>query len=83
MPAYLVVLQGDTVRGDMLIQDDTLTLDVRGEWALFTDSTGLALALPAGRVAYIERTDDTTIDGPAPEGDRHGQQDQQQDHRQG
>lgn len=56
MPAYLVA-HAKNQRGDMLIQDADLTLDIRDGWAVFTDGQGIAYAVPTEHVASIQRVD--------------------------
>jgi hypothetical protein len=57
VPAYLVA-HTKNQRGDMLIEDETLTLEVTSQWAIFTDQHGIVLALPAEHVASIQRVDE-------------------------
>lgn len=56
MPAYLVT-HTESQRGDMLIEDETLMLELDGTWARFTDQHGIVLALPVEHVASIQRVD--------------------------
>ena len=65
MPAYLVT-HAKHQRGDMLIEDETLTLELTDTWARFTDQNGIVLALPVEHVASIQRVDEPAE--PAPEG---------------
>lgn len=69
MPAYLIT-HAKGQRGDILIEDPTLTLNIRDGWAILTDTNGIALAIPADHVATIQRVDEPPEpnDGPAPEG---------------
>lgn len=69
MPAYLVHhRQGQ--RGDILISEDDLTVQLRNGWVAFRSGGTIALAIPADQIATIERVDpeDTgqTEDKPAP-----------------
>ncbi|MFD8088624.1 hypothetical protein [Streptomyces malaysiensis] len=75
MPAYLVQHQRGQ-RDDILIDAPDLTLSFEGDWAIFSDSNGPSLAVPAERGATIQRIDpdedgnttsDTTSQGPAPQ----------------
>ncbi|MFF3324957.1 hypothetical protein [Streptomyces sp. NPDC002889] len=66
MPAYLVT-HTKAQRGDILIEDDTLTLEVTSQWAIFTDHQGVALALPAEQVASIQRVDEPQESAPEEE----------------
>jgi hypothetical protein len=56
MPAYLVQHRNGQ-RGDMLIEDPNLTLTFSGNWAIFADSNGTYLAIPADQAATIQRID--------------------------
>lgn len=72
MPAYLITHKGGQ-RDDIHIDGDDLTLTFQHGWAVFTDTTGPCLAIPADRGATIQRIDpdqdgQETSDGPAPEG---------------
>ncbi|MFF9631745.1 hypothetical protein [Streptomyces fradiae] len=64
MPAYLIT-HTETRRGDILIEDEHLTLDIRDGWAILTDLHGIALAIPAEHVAAVQRVDEDQ-DEPAP-----------------
>ncbi|MER5461661.1 hypothetical protein ABT010_13425 [Streptomyces sp. NPDC002668] len=66
MPAYLVT-HAKSQHGDIRIEDDTLTLKVTTQWAIFTDGQGVALALPTEQVASIQRVDDTQEPAPQKE----------------
>ncbi|MEU1663565.1 hypothetical protein ABZ547_08115 [Streptomyces sparsogenes] len=75
MSAYLVRHQRGQ-RDDILIDAPDLTLTFEGDWAIFSDSQGPSLAVPAERGATIQRIDpddtgqeqdDTTAKGPAPQ----------------
>lgn len=65
-PAYLIT-HAKSQRGDILVEDPTLTLDIRDGWAIFTDHQGVALALPAEQVACIQRVDEGQDQKPAPQ----------------
>lgn len=69
MPAYLIRHRGGQ-RGDILINEDDLALDLTNGWATFTSAGTPALAIPADQVAYIQRIDPddagNTDDKPAP-----------------
>lgn len=69
MPAY-IVQHPKGQRGDMLIEDPNLTLTFSGNWAIFADSNGTYLAIPAEQAASIQRIDadsaGQTEDKPAP-----------------
>jgi hypothetical protein len=56
MPAYLVQHRNGQ-RGDILIQEDDLTIQLRNGWATFHSAGTIALALPADLVAAIQRID--------------------------
>ena len=66
MPAYLVS-HTKAQRGDALVEDPELTLQVRDGWAILTDAQGIAYAVPTEQVASIERVDDTQDQEPAPQ----------------
>lgn len=69
MPAYLIQHPAEQRREDILIEDDNLKLTFDNGWALFTDSSGVCLAIPAGQGAYIRRIDpdqDHDPEQPAP-----------------
>jgi hypothetical protein len=56
MPAYLIHhRQGQ--RGDILIQEDDLTIQLRNGWATFRSAGSIALAIPADQIATIQRID--------------------------
>ena len=68
MPAYLIQ-HAVGQRGDMLIEDPALTLEIRDGWAILTDDHGIAVALPTEHVACITRVDEEqqpTSQEPAP-----------------
>ena len=56
MPAYLIQHAAGQ-RGDLLIEDPALTLEIRDGWAVLTDQDGIALAMPTEHVACITRVD--------------------------
>lgn len=67
MPAYLIQHAAGQ-RGDMLIEDPALTLNIRDGWAILTDDQGIAVALPTEHVACITRVDeDQNPAEPAPQ----------------
>jgi hypothetical protein len=63
--AYLIVHQGGQRRDDVLLEDDPLTLDFEGGWAIFRDGQGVCLAIPTALGAQIQRVD--ADQEPAPE----------------
>lgn len=73
VPAYLVIhpeRHGD----DQLIEDPHLTVEFTDGWVLFVDrapdqTNRVAIAIPAGQVARIERVDDTQEPAPEPGGE--------------
>lgn len=65
MPAYLVQHAAGQ-RGDMLVEDPTLTLDIRDGWAILADQSGIAVALPTEHVACITRVDEPQDQESAP-----------------
>ncbi|MFD3568449.1 hypothetical protein [Streptomyces sp. NPDC058667] len=67
MPAYLIQHPAEQRREDILIQDAHLTLTFAGGWAVFTDSSGICLAIPSGQGAHIQRVDDQQDQEPAPQ----------------
>lgn len=68
MPSFLIS-HAKGQQGDLLIEDDGLSVTFPNGWVAFTEATGtLALALPAEQVASIQRIDDqgdaqATIEG--------------------
>ncbi|WP_372344736.1 hypothetical protein [Streptomyces sp. KL116D] len=58
MPRYLVVHTQGQKRDDILIEGDDVTLEIRGSWAVLADSDGIALAIPSGQGASIQRVDE-------------------------
>ena len=65
MPAFLVSHAAGQ-RGDMLVEDPTLTLDIRDGWAILADQVGIVIALPAEHVACITRVDEPQDQEPTP-----------------
>ncbi|MFD3999834.1 hypothetical protein [Streptomyces rubiginosohelvolus] len=66
MPRYLIRHPGKA-RDDILIEDDPLTLTFTGNWAVFTDTDGTCLAIPAEAGAHIERVDQPLEPAPTKE----------------
>lgn len=66
MPRYLIA-HAKNQRGDMLVEDPDLTLEIRDGWAILTDGQGIALALPTEQVASIQRVDEETEPAPQKE----------------
>jgi hypothetical protein len=66
MPAYLIHHPGGQ-HGDILVEDDHLTLTFSGNWAIFSDIGGPTLAIPAEQSASIQRVDEPQDHGPAPQ----------------
>lgn len=64
MAAYLVIHPRDQHRDDLRICGDDITLHFEAGWAIFTDSQGVCLALPAGQGASIQRDDEPSELGP-------------------
>lgn len=60
MPSYLIQHPTEQRREDILVEDDELTLTFASGWAIFTDSRGVCLAIPAGQGAHIQRVDEDT-----------------------
>lgn len=58
MPAYLIRHPAGKQREDVLVQDSNLTLAFRSGWAIFSDASGICLAVPAEQGASIQRVDD-------------------------
>lgn len=57
MPAY-VIRHAKGQHGDIYMDDDpALTMEFNEGWAIFTDADGVALIIPAGQVASIQRVD--------------------------
>lgn len=69
MPAYLISHRAGQ-RGDMLVEDPALTLDIQDGWAILADDTGICAAIPADTIASIQRIgpDDSTPGRPEPAG---------------
>jgi hypothetical protein len=65
VPAYLISHSAGQ-RGDVLVEDPALTLQIRDGWAILTDEQGIALALPTEHVACIQRVDEPQDPEPAP-----------------
>ncbi|MFJ3984431.1 hypothetical protein [Streptomyces fungicidicus] len=57
MPAYLIVHPREQRRDDILLEDDPLTVEFTGGWAIFRDGDGFCTAIPAALGARIERVD--------------------------
>lgn len=57
MPAYLITHPPRQQADDTLIEDSHLTLTFTGAWAIFSDTSGPILAIPADRGATIQRID--------------------------
>lgn len=71
MPAYLI-RHPTRPREDILVDGD-VTLSFSGNWAIFSDTNGPTLAVPADHGANIQRIDPDNTgqpdnDKPAPEG---------------
>ena len=66
MPRYLIA-HAKNQRGDMLVEDPELTLEIRDGWAILTDGQGIALALPTEQVASIQRVDEEAEPAPQKE----------------
>lgn len=67
MPAYLIIHPREQHRDDARLESDDLTLHFEAGWAIFSDSQGVCLAVPAGQGASIQRDDETgelTDNGP-------------------
>lgn len=62
MPRYLIVHPAGQRREDVLLEDERLTLDFVGDWAVFSDALGVCLAVPAGQGAHIQRVDEEPED---------------------
>ncbi|MFM9589898.1 hypothetical protein ACKI1J_14755 [Streptomyces scabiei] len=58
MPAYLIVHPREQRREDVHIEGEDLTLTVTDGWAVFSDRTGICLAIPAGLGAQVQRVDE-------------------------
>ena len=66
MPAYLVA-HAKNQRGDALIEDPDLTLQIHDGWAILTDALGIAYAVPTEQVASIHRVDEDQEPAPQKE----------------
>lgn len=66
MTAYLIVHQSGQRRDDVLLEDDPLTLDFEGGWAIFRDEGGVCLAIPTALGAQIQRVDEDQPADPEP-----------------
>lgn len=64
MPAY-VIRYLSPGRGDILVEDPTLTIDLNDGWCRIHDRDGLALAVPAEHIAAVQRVDEPE-ERPAP-----------------
>jgi hypothetical protein len=70
MAAFLIVHPAGQRRDDILLEDDPLTVDFDGGWAIFRDGDGMCLAIPSALGARIERVDeekDPQHEKPAPQ----------------
>jgi hypothetical protein len=65
MPAYLIVHPREQRREDIHIEGEDLALTVTDGWAVFTDTVGICLAIPAGLGAQVQRVDEP------PDSDQH------------
>ncbi|WP_330449790.1 hypothetical protein [Streptomyces anulatus] len=66
MPAFLIRHPGKA-SDDILVEDPALTLHFEHGWAVFTDTAGTCLAIPAEAGAHIERVDEPQDHEPAPQ----------------
>ena len=66
MPRYLIA-HAKNQRGDMLVEDPELTLEIRDGWAILADGQGIALALPTEQVDSIRRLDEEAEPAPQKE----------------
>lgn len=69
MPAYVIIHPAGQRRDDLVLQDEPLTIEFNGGWAIFSDGNGICTAIPAALGARIERVDepqDTGDQEPAP-----------------
>ncbi|WP_328313097.1 hypothetical protein OG432_24460 [Streptomyces sp. NBC_00442] len=57
MPRYLIAHTAGP-SGNTYIDEPELAVELSDSWAVFTTPTGLALAVPAQHIAYIQRDDD-------------------------
>lgn len=67
MPAYLVRHPAEQRREDVLLTDSDLVLRFEGGWAVFSDPSGICLAIPSGQGAHIQRVDEDQDPKPAPQ----------------
>ncbi|MER7908293.1 hypothetical protein [Streptomyces sp. NPDC096068] len=67
MPAYLIQHPVEQRREDILIEDNDLKVTFDGGWAVFTDTTGICLAIPCGHGASIQRVDEDQEPAPQKE----------------
>lgn len=56
MPAYLIRHRAGQ-RGDILINEDDLTIQLHNGWANFRTGGSTAFAIPADQIASIQRID--------------------------
>lgn len=63
MTAYLIV-HAERRGADVLLEDDTLTVEFTPDWAIFQDETGACFAVPREQTRSIMRVDGPQ-DGPA------------------
>lgn len=57
MPRFLIRHPGKQ-SDDVLVEDPALTLTFENGWAVFADTAGTCLAIPAEAGAHIERVDE-------------------------
>lgn len=57
MPRYLIA-HAASQSGNAYIDEPELTVELTDHWVLFTTPDGLALAIPAQHIAYIQRDDE-------------------------
>ncbi|MEU5900559.1 hypothetical protein [Streptomyces venezuelae] len=62
MPAYLIIYPAGQRRDDMHLEDNQLTVDFNQGWAIFRDSKGVCLSLPAELGAMVQRVDEEPED---------------------
>jgi hypothetical protein len=58
VPAYLIIHPREQRKDDAVIEGGDLHLAVTDGWAVFTDHSGICLAIPAGLGAQIQRVDE-------------------------
>lgn len=56
MPAYLIV-HNERRGEDVLLEDDTLTVELTPDWAVFKDEAGACFAVPREQIRSIMRVD--------------------------